>query len=93
MLAWLLEREEGVVVDVVDHRGIRSGLGVYLRGEGEETVKTSKQMHDKTISGARGVLTQCYTIPTKEKTSGEVFPKFSIFGQMKRRGMVAGLLC
>ena len=48
-----------VVVDVVDHRGIISGLGVYRREEGEETVNTRKHMHNKTISGARGVLTQC----------------------------------
>ena len=34
------EREEGVVVDVGDHRGISNDLGVYRREEGEETVKT-----------------------------------------------------
>ena len=27
-----------VVVDVVDHRGISSGLGVYRREEGEDTI-------------------------------------------------------
>ena len=32
------EREEGVVVDVVDHRDISNGLGVYQRKEGRETV-------------------------------------------------------
>ena len=37
-LAWLVW-QGGVVVDVVDHRGI-SGLGVYRREEGEETVNT-----------------------------------------------------
>ena len=36
-LAWLLW-QGGVVVDVVDHRGIGIGLGVYRREEGEETV-------------------------------------------------------
>ena len=41
-LAWLLW-QGGVVVDVVDHRGI-IGLGVYQREEGEETVNISKQM-------------------------------------------------
>ena len=30
------EREEGVVIDVVDHSGIGSGLRVYRREEGEE---------------------------------------------------------
>ena len=45
-----------VVVDIVDHRGISSGLGVYQREEGEETVNTRKHMNNKTISGARGVL-------------------------------------
>ena len=29
-----------VVVDVVDHRGISNGLGVYQREEGEETINT-----------------------------------------------------
>ena len=48
-----------VVVDIVDHRGINSGLEVYRREEGEETVNTRKHMHNKTISEARGVLTQC----------------------------------
>ena len=46
-----------VVVDVVDHRGISSGLGVYRREEGEETANTRKHMHNMIISGARGVLT------------------------------------
>ena len=40
-LAWLLW-QGGVVVDVVDHRGISSGLGVYRREEGEETVNTEQ---------------------------------------------------
>ena len=56
LLAWLLW-QVGVVVDVVDHRGISSGLGVYRREEGEETVNTRKHKHNKTISGARGDLT------------------------------------
>ena len=30
-------------------------------------------MHDKTISGARGVLPRCYAVPWKGKTSGKVF--------------------
>ena len=30
-LAWLLWQEEGVVVDVVDHRGIDNGLGAYRK--------------------------------------------------------------
>ena len=36
-LSWLLWQERGVVGDVVDHRGISSGLGVYRKGvtEGE----------------------------------------------------------
>ena len=49
--------------------------------------------HDKAIRRARGVLTQCYTIPAKGETYGKVFPKFGIFGQMKRRGTVEGSLC
>ena len=39
-LSWLLRQGEGVVVDVVDHKGISSDLGVYRREEGEETVNT-----------------------------------------------------
>ena len=39
-LAWLLRQEGGVIGDVVDHRGISIGLGVYRREEGEETVNT-----------------------------------------------------
>ena len=35
------EREEAVVVDVVDHRDNIS-LGVYRREEGEETVNTKQ---------------------------------------------------
>ena len=38
-LAWLLWQGGVVVDDVVDHRGI-SGLGVYQREEGEETMNT-----------------------------------------------------
>ena len=63
-----------VVVDVVDHMAIRSGLGVYRREEGEETVNTRKHKHNKTISGARGVLTQCYTLPVKGNNIRESFP-------------------
>ena len=38
-LAWKLRwKATRVVDDVVDHRGISSGLGVYWREEGEETV-------------------------------------------------------
>ena len=48
-----------VDVDVVNHRGISNGLGVYRREEGEETVNTRKHMHNMFINRARGVLTQC----------------------------------
>ena len=34
----MLWQEGGVVDDVVDHRGINIGLGVYRREEGEETI-------------------------------------------------------
>ena len=38
-LAWkLCCKGRRVVGDVVDHRGISNGLGVYWREEGEETV-------------------------------------------------------
>ena len=56
-LAWLLWQER-VVITVVVLSGISNGLGVYQREEGEETVNTRKHMHNKTKSGARGVLTQ-----------------------------------
>ena len=38
--------------------GVAGSLGVYRREEGEETVNTRKHIHNKTISGARSVLTQ-----------------------------------
>ena len=38
--ACLVAQTRRVVVDVVDHRGISSGLRVYRREEGEETVNT-----------------------------------------------------
>mgnify|MGYP005821983547 CR=1 FL=1 len=86
-----------VVVDVVDHRGISSGLEVYRRRRGGRNSKYKAHRcntkHDKTISNARGVLTQGYTIPAKGETSGDVFSKFGIFGQMKRRGTAACSLC
>ena len=65
--------KEGVVVDVVDHSGIGSHHGVYRREEGEETVNTCKHMHNMTISDARGVLTQCYTILVKGNNIRESF--------------------
>ena len=40
MLGSSVERGRRVVVDVVDHRDIVIGLGVYWREEGEETVNT-----------------------------------------------------
>ena len=50
-LSWKLRwKGRKVVVDIVDHRGISSGLGVYRREEGEETVNIMQtdatQMHD-----------------------------------------------
>lgn len=56
------KRGGSVVDDVVDQRGISSTLGVYQREGGRETVNTCKHMHNKTISSARGVLTQYYAI-------------------------------
>ena len=38
--ACLVAQTRRVVVDVVDHRDISIGLGVYRREEGEETVNT-----------------------------------------------------
>ena len=67
-----------VVVDVVDHRGINSGLEVYRRRRGginnKHRANKCKTMHDKTISSARGVLTQCYTISAKGDNIRECFP-------------------
>ena len=39
-----------VVDDVVDHRGI-SGLGVYRREEGEETINIEQTRHHKVKHG------------------------------------------
>ena len=38
-LAWLLW-QGGVIFDVVEHTDIGSGLGVYQKEEGEETMNT-----------------------------------------------------
>ena len=46
LLAWLLRQEEEVVSDVVDHSGI-TGLGVYRREEGEETVNIKQHSTTK----------------------------------------------
>ena len=45
-----------VVSDLVDHRDISSGLRVYRREEGEETVNTCKHMHNMTTSATRDLL-------------------------------------
>ena len=65
--------KEGVVVDVVDHRG-SIGLGVYRREEGEETVNIKQTYHNRTTSRARRVLTWCYTIPARGEVNRECFP-------------------
>ena len=52
-LAWLLRREGGVVVDVVDHSGIGRRHGVYQREEGGEN---SKYKARKSISGQQAEL-------------------------------------
>ena len=81
MLAWLLCGKGGIVSSVVGLLG-SVGLGVYRREEGEETVNIKHtdvtQMHDMTTRRARGDLSQYYTLPTKGKTSGNVFPAFGI---------------
>ena len=42
-LVWKLRwKGRRLLVDVVDHRGISSGLGVYRREEGEEIVNTEQ---------------------------------------------------
>ena len=79
-LAWKLRwKGRRVVGDVVDHRGINSGLGVYRRKEGGRNNKyranKCNTMHDKTISRARGVLTRCYAVPGKGENIREIFPE------------------
>ena len=49
------EREEAVVVDVVDHRDSIS-LGVYRREEGEETVNTKQTDASQIIRRQNAVL-------------------------------------
>ena len=43
-------------------------------------------MHDKSISDARGVLTQCYTIPTKGENILESFPRVRLFQTNETEG-------
>ena len=47
------KREEGVVVDVVDHMGISSGLGVNRRRRGG---RNSKYIASKSITGQQAEL-------------------------------------
>ena len=49
----MLRQEGGVVVDVVDHSGIGSHHGVYLREEGGEN---SKNIASKSITGQQAEL-------------------------------------
>ena len=59
LLAWLLW-QGGVVVDVVDHGGISSGLEVYWREEAEETINIkqhSTTKHNMTTGRARVAIT------------------------------------
>ena len=66
-----------VVVDVVDHRDISSGLGVYQREEGEETVNIkqhSSTKHNMAIRCAGCDLTYGYTIKVKGENNRECFP-------------------
>ena len=47
-LAWTLCcKGRRVVGDVVDHSGVGSGLGVYQREEGEETINIKQTKHHK----------------------------------------------
>ena len=49
----MLRREGGVVVDVVDHRGISCGLGVYREEEGG---RNSNYRASKSITGQQAEL-------------------------------------
>ena len=74
--ACLVAQTRRVVGDVVQHRSsIGVSLEVYRREEGQETVNTSKHKHNKTTGGARGALTQGYTIPAKGDNIRESFPE------------------
>ena len=51
-LAWLLW-QEGFVVDVVDHRGTDSGLGVY-----QKEVIEGNTMNNRAIKASQGITWQ-----------------------------------
>ena len=92
-LAWLLRQEGGSSSKYSITGAPTTVLRSTEEEEGEETVNTCKHKHNKTISGGRGVLTQCQEILAKGETSGKVFLMLGIFGQTNRRGNVACLLC
>ena len=56
-LTWKLRwKGRRVVDDVVDHSGISSGLGVYRREEGEETINTKQTWYMTSQQAELGVL-------------------------------------
>lgn len=77
-----------VVVDVDDHRGISSGLGFCRRRGGNSKYKAHGCItkHDMMIRGARGVLTQCYVIPTKGDNIRECYPEVCNFLDRRNGG-------
>ena len=52
-LAWLLWQEEGVVVDVVDHRGIDNGLEVYRK-----EVTEGNTINNRAIKASQSITRQ-----------------------------------
>ena len=89
LLAWLLRREGGVVSDVVDHRGISSGLGVYRRRRGGRNSKYKAHRcitkHDMTIcrtTGSNAVLHDA----NGEGKHWKGFSRHLLFPDRRKRG-------
>ena len=76
--------QEGFVVDVVDHGGTGSGLGVYRKGVTEGNTINNRAIkcntkQDAAIRGARGDLTRYEVVPVQGENIRENIPGVSRF--------------
>ena len=82
---------EGFIVDVVDHRGTSSGLGVYRKEVTEEehnkyNANKCMTMHDMAKRDARCALTRYEVVPVKGGNIRESIPGVSRFWAKESKG-------
>ena len=70
----MLWQERGVVGDVVDHRGISIVTGSTEEKRGEKQKIHSKQVHNRSTSTARRVLTRYEVVPVKGENIRDSIP-------------------